>query len=193
MKQKLVVASNNKHKIEEIKAIVGKRYDLVTMADIGFHEEIEENGKTFIENALIKARAIHKKFNCNCFADDSGLVIDGLNGEPGVYSARYAGEPANHELNIDKVLSKMNGISNRKAKFVSVIALIVDNEEYYFEGEVIGNIRTERSGSKGFGYDPIFEPIGYDITFAEMNEQEKNAISHRAKSLALMEMAFTKF
>lgn len=192
MKQKLVVASNNKHKIDEIKFILADRFDLVSMEEMGFNEEIIEDGNTFMENAFIKAHTIHKKFNCNCFADDSGLVIEALNDEPGVYSARYAGEPVNHTHNIDKVLHNMNGIVNRKAKFVTVIALILDNQEHYFLGEVLGTIRTERSGSGGFGYDPIFQPNGYNITFAEMNEQQKNAISHRARALAQMEMALTK-
>lgn len=192
MKKKLVVASNNKHKLEEIKYILADRFELVSMGDIGFREDIIEDGTTFIENAFIKARTIHQKFNCNCFADDSGLIVEALNNEPGVYSARYAGEPVDHDKNIEKVLLNMQNVSNRNAKFVTVIALILDGEEYYFEGEVLGTIRTERSGNKGFGYDPIFQPNGYDITFAEMTEQEKNAISHRARALAQMEMALPK-
>lgn len=192
MKQRLVVASNNKHKIEEIKFVLADRFDLVSMNDIGFTEDIIEDGSTFIENALIKARTIHQKYNCNCFADDSGLMIEALNNEPGVYSARYAGEPTNHENNIDKVLHNMNGIENRTAKFVTVIALILEGKEYLFEGEVIGKIRDKRSGTNGFGYDPIFEPEFHNITFAEMSEQEKSAISHRARALAKMEMALTK-
>jgi len=192
LKKKLVVASNNKHKIEEIKYILADRFELVSMEEIGFTDDIVEDGTTFIENAFIKARTIHNKYNCNCFADDSGLVIEALNNEPGVYSARYAGEPVNHDNNIEKVLRNMQNVTNRKAKFVTVIALILDGEEYYFEGEVHGTIRTERSGSKGFGYDPIFEPNGYHVTFAEMSEQEKNAISHRARALTQMEMALPK-
>ncbi len=192
LKQKLVVASNNKHKIEEIKSILADRFELVSMEEIGFTEEIIEDGATFLENAFIKARTIHKKYNCNCFADDSGLLIEALDGQPGVYSARYSGEPVNHGKNIDKVLENMKAITNRSAKFVTVIALILDNEEFFFEGEVLGTIRSERSGTKGFGYDPIFQPNGYNITFAEMNEEEKNAISHRARALAKMEMALSK-
>lgn len=192
MKKRLVVASNNKHKIEEIKFILADRFDLVSMEEIGFTDEIVEDADTFIDNAFIKARTIHQKFNCNCFADDSGLMIEALNNEPGVYSARYAGEPVDHQKNIDKVLQKMQNIENRNAKFVTVIALILDGKEYHFEGEVLGTIRRERSGTKGFGYDPIFEPIGYNITFAEMTEEQKNAISHRARALAKMEMALPK-
>ena len=191
MKQTLVVASNNNHKIEEIKSILANRFELLSMEEIGFTEEIIENGTTFIENAFIKARTIHQKYNCNCFADDSGLVIEALNNEPGVYSARYAGEPVNHDKNIDKVLEKMQGITNRTAKFVTVIALILNGEEFYFEGEVMGTITTERSGEKGFGYDPIFKPNGFNVTYAEMNEKQKNAISHRARALAQMEMALS--
>ena len=189
MKHRIVVASNNKHKIEEIKSILANRYDLMSMEEIGFMEDIVEDADTFVGNALIKARTIHQKFNCNCLADDSGLVIEALNNEPGVYSARYAGEPVNHDNNIEKVLLKMKGVENRKAKFVTVIALILNNEEFIFEGEVQGNIRLERSGNKGFGYDPIFEPLGYTITFAEMEEAEKNNISHRARALSTMEIA----
>lgn len=192
MKQKLIIASNNKHKIEEIKAIIGNRFDLLSMNDIGFHEDIVEDADTFIGNALIKARTIYNKYQLNCFADDSGLIVESLNNEPGVYSARYAGEPTNHENNINKVLDKLKGIENRKAKFVSVIALIIDGQEFLFEGEVEGTIRKEKKGSNGFGYDPIFEPKGYQITFAEMSEEEKNAISHRAKALAKMEMTLSK-
>lgn len=192
MKEQLVIASNNKHKIDEIRAILGDKYNLLSMAEIGFHEDIIEDGNTFLENAFIKARTIHKKFNCNCFADDSGLLIEALNNEPGVYSARYAGEPVDHDKNITKVLMKMEGEKNRNAKFVSVIALIIDGKEFYFEGEVTGEIRTERSGSKGFGYDPIFQPNGYTITFAEMDDQEKNAISHRARALAQMATALSR-
>lgn len=191
MKQTLVVASNNKHKIEEIKSILANRFELLSMEEIGFTDEIIEDGSTFIENAFIKARTIHNKFNCNCFADDSGLVIEVLNNEPGVYSARYAGEPVNHDKNIEKVLEKMQGVSNRTAKFVTVIALILDGEEFYYEGEVMGTITTERIGEKGFGYDPIFKPNGFNVTFAEMNEKQKNAISHRARALAQMEMALS--
>ncbi len=192
MKQKLIIASNNKHKIEEIKTIIGNRFDLLSMNDIGFHEDIVEDADTFIGNALIKARTIYNKYQLNCFADDSGLIVESLNNEPGVYSARYAGEPTNHENNINKVLDKLKGIENRKAKFVSVIALIIDGQEFLFEGEVEGTIRKEKKGSNGFGYDPIFEPKGYQITFAEMSEEEKNAISHRAKALAKMEMTLSK-
>ncbi len=192
MKQKLVIASNNQHKIEEIKAIIGNRFELLSMNDIGFYDDIVEDADTFIGNALIKARTIYNKYKINCLADDSGLVVESLNNEPGVYSARYAGEPTNHENNIQKVLAKLNSIKNRNAKFISVIAVIIDGEEFIFEGEVEGTIREEKKGSKGFGYDPIFEPKGYNITFAEMLEDEKNAISHRARALTKMEMALSK-
>ncbi len=192
MKKRLVVASNNKHKIEEIKSILGNRYDLLSMSEIGFNDDIVEDADSFEGNALLKARTIAYKFHCNCLADDSGLMVEALNNEPGVYSARYAGEPTNHDLNIEKVLRKLEGIENRNAKFTSVIALIIDGTEYLFEGEIKGSIRIERAGQKGFGYDPIFEPEGYNITFAEMDEAEKNAISHRARALANMEMALSK-
>lgn len=190
MKPKLIIASNNTHKIEEIKSILGNQFDLLSMNEIGFHDDIVEDGNTFEENALIKARTIHQKFNCNCFADDSGLIIPALNDEPGVYSARYAGEPCNHQKNIEKVLTNLQDQKNRAAKFISVIALIINAQEYLFRGEVEGTIREERSGNKGFGYDPIFQPKGYHITFAEMNEAEKNTISHRAKALEQMQLFF---
>jgi XTP/dITP diphosphohydrolase len=187
----IVVASNNKHKIEEIKFILSNKFDLLSMEEIGFREEIVEDADTFIGNALIKARTIHAKYNCNCLADDSGLLIEALNNEPGVYSARYAGEPVNHQKNIAKVISKMDGIQNREAKFVTVIAFILNGKEYIFEGEVKGNITIEPRGKGGFGYDPIFEPLGYTRTFAELTESEKNNISHRG--LALEKLARSLF
>lgn len=183
MRIPIVVASNNKHKIEEIKFILSNKFDLLSMEEIGFTEEIIEDADTFVGNALIKARTIHAKYNCNCLADDSGLLIESLNNEPGVYSARYAGEPVDHQKNIAKVLAKMDGIQNRGAKFVTVIAFILNGKEYIFEGEVKGNITIEPRGNAGFGYDPIFEPLGYTRTFAELPESEKNNISHRALAL----------
>lgn len=179
----LVFATNNKHKLEEVAAKVGDKIKLLTLADIGFNEDIEENGKTFAENALIKSRCIYDEFGLNCFGDDSGLEIDALNGEPGVYSARYAGTHGNHDANIDKVLKNMEGKADRSARFRTVIALIWNGEEHLFDGTVEGSIRHERAGNGGFGYDPVFKPDGYNITFAEMSLEQKNNISHRAKAL----------
>jgi XTP/dITP diphosphohydrolase len=179
----LVFATNNRHKLDEVAAKLGDRIKLLTLSDIGCTDDIEETGTTFHENASIKSHYIYEKYSLNCFGDDSGLEIDALNGEPGVYSARYAGEHGNHEANINKVLHNLAGQTNRKARFRTVISLIWNGDEHFFEGVVEGSIRTELSGSEGFGYDPIFEPEGYNITFAEMSMEQKNSISHRAKAM----------
>ena len=181
--QQLVFATNNAHKLTEVQAAVAGKIKLLSLNDILCHDDIAETGLTFKENASIKSNFIHNKYKINCFADDSGLEINALNGEPGVYSARYAGEHGNHAANNAKVLKRLEGVTNRKARFITVISLIWDGKEYFFEGTVDGTIRAELSGSDGFGYDPIFEPDGYDITFAEMNLAEKNAISHRGRAV----------
>src|SRR6201986_3306444 len=183
MAQQLVFSTNNAHKIEEVAAKIGGQFDVLSLDAIDFTDDIDETGTTFRANASIKSRTIYHKFKLNCFGDDSGLEIDALNGEPGVYSARYAGEHGNHAANMDKVLEKIQGETNRLARFKTVISLLRDGEEHFFEGVVEGTIRQERSGSGGFGYDPIFEPAGYDITFAEMSMKEKNAISHRGRAV----------
>lgn len=181
--QQLVFATNNRHKLEEVAAKVGDKIQLLTLNDIGCTDDIEETGTTFHENASIKSHYIFEKYKLNCFGDDSGLEIDALNGEPGVYSARYAGEHGNHAANISKVLLNLTGETNRKARFRTVISLIWNGEEHFFDGTVEGTIRTSPSGTDGFGYDPIFEPAGYQITFAEMSMEQKNSISHRAKAM----------
>lgn len=181
--QQLVFATNNAHKLEEVAAKIAGKIELLSLDDIGCHDDIEETGNTFNENASIKSHYIYSKYRLNCFGDDSGLEIDALNGEPGVYSARYAGTHGNHVANMDKVLEKLRGITNRSARFRTVISLIWDGGEHFFEGTVEGSIRNERSGSGGFGYDPIFEPLGYAVTFAEMSMEEKNAISHRGRAV----------
>ena len=183
MPLQLVFATNNKHKLEEVAAKLGGRIKLLTLNDIGCHDDIEETGLTFSENASVKSRYVYEKYGLNCFGDDSGLEVDALNGEPGVYSARYAGEHGNHGANIDKLLKNLEGISNRKARFVTVISLVWEGVEYFFEGTVEGYIRQEQAGTGGFGYDPVFEPAGFDITFAEMSLAEKNQLSHRAKAV----------
>jgi len=189
----LVFATNNAHKLEEVAEKLSGKIELLSLSDIGCFDEIEESGTTFRENASIKSHYIWHKYNLNCFGDDSGLEIDALNGEPGVYSARYAGGHGNHEANMAKVLEKLIYETNRKARFRTVISLIWDGTETFFEGTVEGTIRHERSGSAGFGYDPIFQPDGYAITFAEMSMAEKNAISHRAKAVEkLLEFLGTK-
>lgn len=181
--QQLVFATNNAHKLEEVAAKIAGKIELLSLDDIDCHDDIEEAGTTFSENASIKSHYIYHKYHLNCFGDDSGLEIDALNGETGVYSARYAGEHGNHVANMDKVLEKLKGVTNRRARFRTVISLIWDGEEHFFDGTVEGTIRQERSGTGGFGYDPIFEPAGYDITFAEMSMEEKNSISHRGRAV----------
>jgi XTP/dITP diphosphohydrolase len=180
MEKVLIIATNNKHKLEEISAMIGNAFELKTLTDIGCYDDIPETADTFEGNASLKSHYIFDRYHLNCFADDSGLEIEALNGEPGVYSARYAGTHGDHDANIDLVLKKMELANDRTAQFRTVISLIIDHKEYFFEGMVKGIIRRERSGTKGFGYDPIFQPDGYDITFAEMDLDEKNKISHRA-------------
>ncbi len=184
--KELVIVSANSHKIGEIKAILPASYHLMTLNDLGFKEDIPETGTSFKENAFIKANTIYEKFQKDCFADDSGLIVEALNGEPGVLSARYAGPNASYHDNNMKILSKMQGISNRNASFVCVICLIMDGKPYFFEGSVNGKIIHELKGTKGFGYDPLFIPDGYDKTFAELNPEIKNKISHRSRALAEM-------
>jgi XTP/dITP diphosphohydrolase len=181
--QQLVFATNNAHKLEEVQAKAGDHIKLLSLNDIGCHDDIEETGLTFNENASIKSNYIYHKYKLNCFGDDSGLEIDALNNEPGIYSARYAGTHGNHKANMDKVLENLKSSTNRKARFRTVISLIWNGTEHFFEGTVEGVIRTERCGTAGFGYDPIFQPNGYDITFAEMSMAEKNRISHRGRAV----------
>lgn len=180
----LVFATNNQHKLKEVQALLGNHFRLLSLADIGFYEEIPEDFDTLQDNALQKARHIHSKFGYSCFADDTGLEVEALNGEPGVYSARYAGEAKNPHDNIVKLLKNLSGVKNRRAKFRTVIALILNGSEYLFEGKVEGEIIEEGRGGDGFGYDPIFLPDGYSQTFAEMPLELKNQISHRGRAVA---------
>jgi XTP/dITP diphosphohydrolase len=182
----LVSASNNEHKIREIHALLGTDFSLRRLEEIGCNEELPETGHTLEENALQKAMFVCSKYGVPCFADDTGLEVEALNGEPGVYSARYAGEQRNPEDNIRLLLEKLNGVSNRKARFRTVIALVAPEGHRLFEGEVHGEIAREKRGDLGFGYDPVFVPGGFSKTFAEMTLEEKNAISHR--SIALQKM-----
>jgi XTP/dITP diphosphohydrolase len=177
---KLIFASHNKNKVKEVAAILPKHIKLIGLHDLNYNEEIDETGATLEENALIKAKHIYGKFNLNCFADDSGLEVEVLNNEPGVYSARYAGNEKNDDANMNKLLKNLSHIENRKARFRTVIALILDGKEHLFEGIVNGKIINEKRGEKGFGYDPIFVPDRFDKTFAELSSEEKNQISHRA-------------
>lgn len=179
---KIVFATNNTHKLEEIRRMLRGSHQIVSLAEIGCHEDIPEEQNTLEDNALQKARYIKQHYGYDCFADDTGLEIDALGGRPGVYSARYAGEAKDSEANMRKVLAEMQGHSDRRARFRTVIALILGNEEHLFEGKVEGEILTARQGSAGFGYDPVFRPDGYDRSFAEMDPDTKNSISHRGEA-----------
>lgn len=179
---KLVFATNNKHKLQEVRDIVGDRVEILSLNDIDCHDEIPETADTLQGNALIKARHIYEKYGMDCFADDTGLEVDALGGEPGVYSARYAGDECDSEANMLKLLHNLTGKSNRKAQFRTVIALIINGEEILFNGIVKGTIPEEKMGNSGFGYDPIFIPEGFSESFAQMGSDMKNSISHRYRA-----------
>lgn len=183
---KLLFASGNQHKIAEINQLLPDGFELVSLADVGFHDEIPETADTIQGNAILKASFLAGKQPLACFADDTGLVIPALNGEPGVYSARYAGEAKDPAANMTLVLEKLKDKSDRSAYFMTVIALWINNEMHTFEGRVEGTILFESHGDQGFGYDPIFRPDGYERTFAEMSPEEKNALSHRGRALKKM-------
>lgn len=176
----LIFATHNKNKLMEVKSLIPPTINLLSLSDINCLNEIPETGSTIKQNALIKAEFVYQTYNLNCLADDSGLEIEALNGAPGVYSARYAGDSKNDIANIKKVLHQVNGITNRKACFKTVLALIVNEKNYFFEGVVNGQITLEPIGENGFGYDPVFIPEGYNQTFAQMDFETKNKISHRA-------------
>ncbi len=181
MKRKLVFATNNAHKLEEVAAILGDKVELLSLNDIGCQTDIPETAETLEGNALLKASYIFKNYHLDCFADDTGLEVEALNGAPGVYSARYAGgEGHDSQANMVKLLHELEGKENRKAQFRTAISLILDGKEYLFEGVIKGEIIKEKHGDSGFGYDPIFKPEGYNKTFAELGNEIKNKISHRA-------------
>ncbi len=179
---KLVFATNNRHKLDEVRAIVGDRVEVLSLNDIGCHDDIPETADTLQGNALIKARYIHEKFGVDCFADDTGLEVEALDGAPGVFSARYAGEECDSEANMQKLLQNLTGKSNRNAQFRTVIALIIKGEEKLFNGIVKGTITEEKRGDSGFGYDPVFVPEGFSESFAQMSGDMKNSISHRYRA-----------
>lgn len=195
---KIVFATNNQHKLEEIRAILGDRFEIVSLAEIGCHQDIPETGSTLEENALMKAQYVYDHYNVSCFADDTGLEVDALGNAPGVYSARYASlaapvnggsaaAPHDSEANMERLLRELGNNDNRKARFRTVIAFIEkrgtdDKQTHCFEGIVNGEIIRERRGGEGFGYDPIFQPEGYTQTFAELGTDIKNTISHRARA-----------
>lgn len=178
--KKFVFATNNIHKLEEVKAIIGEKIEIFSLKDIGCETDIPETADTLEGNALQKARFVYEKYHKDCFADDTGLEVEALGGAPGVYSARYAGEAHNSEANMRKLLQELEGVENRKARFRTVFALILNGKEHLFEGIVNGEIIKTRRGTSGFGYDPVFVPEGYAQTFAEMGDALKNQISHRA-------------
>lgn len=186
MKRKLVFATNNAHKLEEIKAILGEQVEILSLKDIGCDTDIPETADTLEGNASLKARYIYEHYGMDCFADDTGLEVEALDGAPGVYSARYAGAGHDSEANMRKLLVNLKEITDRKAQFRTVISLIEQGEEHQFEGIVKGCILEEKRGDSGFGYDPIFQPEGYDRSFAELGNDIKNRISHRARAVALL-------
>ena len=181
--REIVFATNNPHKLEEARAILKGKVKVLSLSDINCHDEIPETADTLEGNALIKVRWVKDKYGYDCFADDTGLMVDALGGAPGVYSARYAGEHCSPSDNIALLLQKLQGVEDRKAKFMTVVALIFNGEEYLFEGEVTGVIATDYCGNSGFGYDPVFIPENSSLSFAEMGADEKNAISHRGRAM----------
>lgn len=185
MKPRITLATQNPGKIKEFKELLGEDFEILTLEEIGCTEELPETGQTFEENSHQKADYIAKKYGINCLADDSGLEVEALEGAPGLYSARYAGEHGNHEANIALLLKNLNGISQRFAQFRTVISLLWEGELVQFEGFVKGSIAEEKMGQGGFGYDPIFIPNGYKQTFAQLPSTTKNEISHRGKAMQL--------
>lgn len=181
--RKLVFSTNNEHKLEEVRAKLGKYYQIISLKDLGDDTDVPETGDTLEENAMIKADYLWNTYQVNCFADDTGLEVEALNNAPGVYSARYAGEHKSSEDNVAKLLKELEGKENRRARFRTVIALIMGGKRYLFEGKIEGTITTSPKGTSGFGYDPVFQADGYDKTFAELTLEDKNNISHRAKAV----------
>lgn len=184
MKRKLVFATHNAHKLEEVKDIVKDNFEIVSLTDIGCFEDIEENGSTLLDNARIKARYVKEKYGYDCFADDTGLEVDTLDGAPGVFSARYAGgDGHDSQANVRKLMREMDGTTDRKAHFRTVIVLLFDGKEYVFDGRIDGFITFAPQGNEGFGYDPVFQPEGFNMTFAQMSMVAKSEISHRGRAL----------
>ena len=186
MKKKLVFATNNAHKLEEIRAILGNKTEILSLSDIGCHTDIPETAGTLEGNARQKAMYVYEHYGLDCFADDTGLEVDSLGGAPGAYSARYAGNGHDPQANMEKLLQEMEKKNDRSAQFRTIISLIEKGEEQQFEGIVKGHITREKRGEAGFGYDPIFQPEGYGLTFAELGNDVKNTISHRARAVALL-------
>lgn len=182
-KRPVVFATGNEHKVKEVNAALKGAFEAISLRSIGCEEELPENSPTLEGNALEKARYVHQHYQVDCFSEDTGLEVEALDGAPGVYSARYAGPARDAEANMALLLGRLQGIENRRARFRTVIALILDGQEYTFEGVVNGSIAHEKKGAQGFGYDPIFMPDGFSRTFAQMPAEEKNAISHRGRAM----------
>ena len=182
--EKLVFATNNAHKLSELRQIIGDRFELLSLGDIGCHDDIPETADTLEGNAMLKARWVKDRYGYDCFADDTGLEVDALGGQPGVYSARFAGPGHDSKANMNKLLSMLEGEENRHARFRTVISLIKDGETHLFEGIVDGEITKSPAGTDGFGYDPVFRPEGWEMTFAVATPDEKNAVSHRGRAVA---------
>jgi XTP/dITP diphosphohydrolase len=188
----IVFATNNKHKLEELRQIVGDKLNILSLSDIDCHDDIPENEPTLRGNALAKARWVKEKYGYDCFADDTGLEVDALNGAPGVYSARYAGPGHDAQANMQLLLKNLEGVpmAQRTAHFTTVIALIIGNDTHFFEGRVDGHILTAPEGEGGFGYDPVFQPEGWDKTFASATAEQKNAVSHRGRATRAFQQYF---
>jgi len=189
----LVFATNNQHKLKEVKELLPDRIKVLSLSDIGCNEEIPETAATLAGNAIIKADYVTQRYGYNCLADDTGLAVDALDGAPGVYSARYAGDDCTPEDNIQKLLKTLETKDNRKAKFSTVIALNLQGKQYLFKGDCKGEILTKKQGQCGFGYDPIFRPSGFERSFAEMTSDEKGAVSHRGKAIKKLECFLSSF
>lgn len=190
--KKLIFATNNQHKLEEIKEILNGKFEIMSLDEVGFNEDIQETGTSFAENAAIKSRVVTRQIGMDCFSDDTGLQVEALGGRPGVYSARYAGEEGNAAKNVKKLLIELKDVSNRKAAFKTAICLIMGRNEYFFEGSITGRIIDSPKGEEGFGYDPVFVPDGYDKTFAEMPASLKNRISHRRRAVEKLVLFLNK-
>ncbi len=182
-KTPLCLATHNAHKAEELQSLLGDAFEIRTLKDIGCFEEIEETGTTFLENSLIKARYVFEKYGLNVLADDSGLEVDSLGGRPGVYSARYAGEPSDATANNRKLMKELEGVTDRSARFRAVITLILRGETHTFEGEVAGAIKETFDGEEGFGYNPVFIPEGHEKTFHEMSFEQRSRLNHRGRAM----------
>lgn len=189
---KIVFATNNAHKLAEVRAVLGEGYELVTLQEVGITEDIPETGSTLDQNASQKAWYVYNRTGLDCFADDTGLEVEALNGAPGVHSARYATDGHDFKANNRKLLGELDGVENRKARFRTVISLIVGGSEQQVEGIVNGHITTQEAGVEGFGYDPLFIPDGHNLTFAEMSADEKNAISHRGRAVEALRQLLLK-